>query len=72
MKKLICNFMGEDIILDTVEDKAVIELIEWQRKKIEDMRGDSVDAAMYRFTSMDANNPPKSIPLLQSLLRKIY
>ena len=47
--KFIGNFMGEDVILDEDNDKAAIALIEHQRKEIESLRGNSVDAAMYRL-----------------------
>lgn len=49
MKKFIGNFMGMDIFLDDEMDKDAIELIEYQRREIEAMRGDSVDASMYRY-----------------------
>jgi len=49
MKKFIGNFMGIDIYLDDEMDKDAIKLIEYQQQEIEQMRGDSVDASMYRY-----------------------
>jgi len=70
MKMFIGNFAGDDVTLDDVEDKSAIALIEWQRKEIESMRHDSVDASMYRIMNSPRRRQEPIKPLLL-LIRRI-
>ena len=53
--KFLGSFMGDDVVLDDVKDAVAIALIDHLTKEVKHMRGDSVDAAMYRLTNQEGN-----------------